>query len=212
MIVPVAATILAVGALLACERQGFRRGAWVAKPLASTGFLWLALAAGATGSLYGRAVLGALVLCWLGDVLLLGRGRGLGLRLGLGSFLLGHLAFAVAFGIRGLDAASVLVAALLLLLPAAAALRWLLPHVPADWRAPVFAYVGVISLMVVAALGSVSGPQDLTVALGALAFYGSDLAVARERFVEQGFVNKAWGLPLYYGAQLLLAASVQGAG
>ena len=212
MIVPVAVTVLALVALLACERQGFRPGAWIAKPLASTGFLWVALEAGATGSLYGRAVLGALVLCWLGDVLLLGRGRGLGLRLGLGSFLLGHLAFAAAFGIRGLDAEAVLVAALLLLPPAGVALRWLLPHVPGDWRAPVFAYVGVISLMVVAALGSVSGPHDMAVALGALAFYGSDLAVARERFVEQGFVNKLWGLPLYYGAQLLLAASVRGAG
>jgi uncharacterized membrane protein YhhN len=212
MIVPATATMLAVVALLACERQGFRPGAWIAKPLASTGFLWVALEAGATGSLYGRAVLGALALCWLGDVLLLGRGRGLGLRLGLGSFLLGHLAFAVAFGIRGLDAASVLVAALLLLLPAGAALRWLLPHVPADWRVPVFAYVGVISLMVVAALGSVSQPHDISVAVGAMAFYGSDLAVARERFVASGFANRAWGLPLYYGAQLLLAASVRGVG
>jgi uncharacterized membrane protein YhhN len=210
--IPVAATMLAVGALLACERQGLRPGAWIAKPLASTGFLWVALEAGASGSLYGRTVLGALVLCWLGDVLLLGRGRGLGLRLGLGSFLLGHLAFAVAFGIRGLDAEALFVAAVLLLAPATAALRWLLPHVPGDWRGPVFAYVGVISLMVVAALGSVSRPQDISVALGAMAFYGSDLAVARERFVKPGFSNKAWGLPLYYGAQLLLAASVRGAG
>jgi uncharacterized membrane protein YhhN len=73
---------------------------------------------------------------------------------------------------------------------------------------PIYAYVAVISVMVVAGLGSVSRPDDIEVALGALAFYGSDLAVARERFVQTGFVNRAWGLPLYYGAQLLLAASV----
>ena len=208
MTVPAAATMLAVVALLACEWRGLRPGVWVAKTLASTGFLWAALAAGATASPYGRAVLLALGLCWLGDVLLLGRGRGLGLRLGLGSFLLGHLAFAAAFVLRGLDPGRVLVAAVLLLPMAWAALRWLAPHVPDDWRIPVRAYVVVISLMVVAGLGSVSGPQDVRVALGVLAFYGSDLAVARERFVHQSFANGAWGLPLYYAAQLLLAASV----
>lgn len=209
MTLPVVATMLAVGALLACERAGLRAGVWVAKPLASTGFLWVAVEAGAATSLYGRVLLVALALCWLGDVLLLGRGRGRGLLLGLGSFLAGHLAFALAFAIRGLDAEAALVAALLLLAPARAALRWLLPHVPGDWRAPVFAYVGVISLMVVAGLASASGPREIEIALGVLAFYGSDLAVARERFVEPGFANKAWGLPLYYGAQILLAVSAR---
>lgn len=208
MSVPAVATMLAVLVLLACERAAFRPGVWIAKTLASTGFLWAAVAAGASGSAYGRVVLVALALCWLGDVLLLGRGRGLGLRLGLGSFLLGHVAFAAAFVLRGLDPGAVLVAGLLLLAPARATLRWLAPHVPGDWRIPVYAYVVVISLMVVAGLGSVSRPDDIEVALGALAFYGSDLAVARERFVQTGFVNRAWGLPLYYGAQLLLAASV----
>jgi hypothetical protein len=36
-------------------------------------------------------------------------------------------------------------------------------------------------------------------------FWLSDLCVARERFVTQGFVNRAIGLPLYYGAVLVLA-------
>ena len=45
------------------------------------------------------------------------------------------------------------------------------------------------------------------VAVGALAFTASDVAVARDRFVKNGFQNRAWGLPLYYGAQLLIAAT-----
>lgn len=208
MIVATVATVLALGALLACERQGLRGGVVVAKPLASTGFLWVAVAAGANTSAYGRMLLGALALCWLGDVLLLGRGRGLGLRLGLSSFLLGHLAFALAFTSRGLDPLACVAAAVLLLPAAWSALRWLLPHLARGWRGPVLAYVVVISLMLVAALGSVSQPREVQIALGALAFYGSDLAVARDRFVAPGFANKAWGLPLYYGAQLLLASSV----
>jgi hypothetical protein len=39
-------------------------------------------------------------------------------------------------------------------------------------------------------------------------FYVSDLAVARQRFVAQSWTNKLWGLPLYFGAQLVLAATV----
>lgn len=42
---------------------------------------------------------------------------------------------------------------------------------------------------------------------GALAFTASDVSVARDRFVQHGFVNRAWGLPFYYAAQLLIAAT-----
>ena len=45
---------------------------------------------------------------------------------------------------------------------------------------------------------------------GALGFFVSDLAVARERFVAKSFSNKLWGLPLYYAAQLVLAGTVSG--
>ena len=39
----------------------------------------------------------------------------------------------------------------------------------------------------------------------AVAFYLSDVSVARDRFVAPGFGNRIWGLPLYYAAQLLFA-------
>ena len=41
----------------------------------------------------------------------------------------------------------------------------------------------------------------------AVAFYLSDVSVARDRFVAPGFGNRIWGLPLYYAAQLLFALS-----
>jgi hypothetical protein len=44
--------------------------------------------------------------------------------------------------------------------------------------------------------------------LGAGLFYVSDLAVARDRFIAPGFANAAWGLPLYYGGQLVLALTL----
>jgi len=31
----------------------------------------------------------------------------------------------------------------------------------------------------------------------------SDLSVARDRFVSRSFSNRAWGLPLYYAAQIV---------
>jgi hypothetical protein len=41
--------------------------------------------------------------------------------------------------------------------------------------------------------------------VGALLFYLSDFAVARDKFVAPGFWNGAWGLPFYFVAQLNLA-------
>ena len=43
---------------------------------------------------------------------------------------------------------------------------------------------------------------------GALLFYLSDLAVARDRFVVRRFASRAWGLPAYYLAQVLLALTL----
>jgi hypothetical protein len=39
-------------------------------------------------------------------------------------------------------------------------------------------------------------------------FTASDIAIVRNRFVAPGFVNRLWGLPLYYAAQLIIAWSI----
>jgi len=44
--------------------------------------------------------------------------------------------------------------------------------------------------------------------LGAIAFFASDLSVARDKFVVRNYVNRAWGLPAYYAGQLLIAWSL----
>lgn len=207
-----AALMLAsLAALLLAEYRESRTGVWIAKPLASAGFVGVAIASGATGSGYGLWVLAALVLSFLGDVLLIPREPPLVFRAGLLSFLLGHLAFAVAFAARGLAAPGPVMAA------AAAAglvgfrlMRWLRPHLPDDMVLPVVAYVVVISSMLVLACGATLSSGDARIAIGASMFYLSDLAVARDRFVVSTFLNRAWGLPLYYGAQLVLASSVHG--
>jgi uncharacterized membrane protein YhhN len=210
MILSIAITLVALVGLLFSERRGSRAGVWLAKPLASTGFLLTALAAGALSSAYGRVVLVALALGWLGDVLLIRKESRSAFVAGLASFLLGHLAYAVAFAVRGIDPEAAALAAALVAVPSLAVTRWLWPFVPDRMRVPVAAYVAVISLMVVSALGVGPFRSHTTIAVGALAFYASDLAVARQRFVAEGFTNKLWGLPLYYGAQLLLASTAGG--
>jgi uncharacterized membrane protein YhhN len=85
--------------------------------------------------------------------------------------------------------------------------RWLRPHLPADMVIPVYAYMGVISAMLVAAAGA--APASVAIPIGAAMFYVSDLAVARDRFVVSGFANRVWGLPLYFAAQLVLASTVR---
>lgn len=205
-----AATVIAVLGLLLSEYRGSRTGVWVAKPLASTGFIAVAVAAGALETPYGLAVLVALVLCWVGDVFLIPKGAGRFFLVGLVSFLLGHLGFAVAFSLRGPDPLWTAAAAVLAVPPAFAVLRWLRPHLSQRMRIPVVAYVVVISLMLVTAVGAAVAAGRVAIGVGATCFYLSDLFVARHRFVLASLWNKSWGLPLYYAAQLILASTVSG--
>lgn len=176
------------------------------KMLASSGFLVVATTTGAVGSSYGRWILLGLVCSWLGDLLLTIDSRA-GFLGGLIAFLLAQVAYGVGFVVRGIAPAWALATAVPIAIAGVLVFRWLRPHLDAALRGPVLAYVAVISLMVIAAAGTVGVEADWRIAAGAAAFYLSDLAVARNQFVAPGFVNRAWGLPLYYLAQLLLALS-----
>jgi uncharacterized membrane protein YhhN len=200
-------TGLAVVGLLIAERFESRLGIWIAKPLASTGFVAVGLEYGALDSSFGQWILVGLVLCWLGDVLLIPAESPGAFRLGIASFLLGHVAYAGAFTRVGIDLPSGIGAVLMLSVVAIPVLRWLRPHVPPDFVVPVFAYVVVISLMLAAATGATVYSRCGWLLVGAGLFYFSDLAVARDRFVTPGFWNRAWGLPCYFGAQLVLAST-----
>jgi uncharacterized membrane protein YhhN len=109
---------------------------------------------------------------------------------------------------RGLDLVVGAAAAAVAASVAFAVLRWLRPHLPPDLAVAVHVYVVVISVMVVAAAGTAAAHGGAAIFVGALMFYLSDLAVARQRFVAASFWNGAWGLPLYFGGQLVLASSV----
>ncbi|MET0387218.1 MAG: lysoplasmalogenase [Polyangiales bacterium] len=196
-----AVTCLCVAALLWSERRAWRVGIWVAKPLASLGFVATAWLGGAPA----LPMLVGLCLCTVGDVLLIPLGTSPLFLLGIGAFALGHLAYAWAFLTFGVAFGASALGAALMALIIARTLRWLRPHLPVDMRVPVSVYMAIIALMVTLAFGASAATHDPRLALGACAFAASDLSVARERFVHASFINLLWGLPLYYAAQLTLA-------
>lgn len=175
------------------------------KMLASTGFIAVALSVGALPTSYGRVVLVALVLSWIGDLLLTFASRRAFLG-GLVAFLLGHVAYSIAFGTLGLNPPVVAISAVVVATIAAFVWRRLAPHV-GEMAAPVVAYVVVTSVMVVLAFGTFGDGATWLIPVGATLFFVSDLFVARNQFVVRGTVNRVWGLPLYYLAQVLLALS-----
>jgi uncharacterized membrane protein YhhN len=207
MMAPVAVCVAATLGLLLAEARQSSLGKWLTKPVAAGAYLWLALASGAPGTRFGRLMLLGLVLCWLGDVLLIPERRPGWFRAGIASFLLGHVAFTTACASQPLSWLVLAVATVAMAAFGWSVLRWLRPHLTPDFVIPVHAYVVVICATAVAALAMVGGGGPLTVAVGALAFVASDVSVARDRFVSPGFANRAWGLPLYFAAQLLFAST-----
>jgi uncharacterized membrane protein YhhN len=193
--------------LLFAERRRAPAGIWIAKPIASASFIWAALSSGALATTYGRLVLVGLALCMLGDLLLIPGDRPRVFRAGVFAFLLGHAAYGAAFLTRPLSPLGLVAGGALLAVVLLGVLGWLGRSLPGDMVVPVRAYMVVIGAMTTLACGVTVAGGPWQVAAGALAFTASDVAVARDRFVNNAFLNRAWGLPLYYGAQLLIAST-----
>ncbi len=204
---PVLLCAVAVVGLLWAEWRGSRAAMWLTKPLASLAFMWAGLEAGALESGYGQLILLGLGLCMLGDLLLIPLGRPALFRAGVFAFLAGHLAYSAAFLTRPIDSLVLAVAAVVLAISLGLVLRWLSASLPKDMVLSVRAYMLVIGIMSALACGVTAAGGPWVVALGALAFTASDISVARDRFVRHEFANRAWGLPLYYAAQLMIAST-----
>mgnify|MGYP003423184460 FL=1 len=194
-----------VSGLLLAHRNAWHRLEWLLKPAAAATFVPAGFLAGGIDTTFGRVMLAGLVLAAGGDVLLIPKNKRAFLA-GIGAFLAGHVAYAIAFTLRGVDLSAALVCLGGLGLIAIPVLRWLWPHVERPMRLPVVAYVIVITAMVAAAVGTALRTEAWLLLVGAAAFYLSDLSVARDRFVASGFGNRLWGLPLYFFAQMLLAS------
>lgn len=212
-----AACAVAVVMLVIAERGEDRRGRFLWKPLASAAFVALPLVAGAFADDRDRTlaawIVAGLALGAVGDVALMFESER-GFLAGLVAFLLGHVAYVVGLAHvqppgAWLDG-TMRIAAPAAVLVALVVLRWLWPRLGA-MRVPVIAYVAVISTMLIGGLavtltgGAASADARHLLTAGAVLFFASDLAVAREKFVGRDPWNRTIGLPVYYGAQVLFA-------
>ena len=201
---------LCVAGLLLGEYKDKSALRWVFKSAASAVFIAFAWMNGALTTDYGVLIFIGLIFCMVGDILLIPKNNTLFLA-GMGAFALGHGAYAFAFTKiwAGLSSLSI-VASLLVFVAVSVTLRYLWPHL-GSFRLPVAAYCLIITLMTELSFstGAPGGGAPYWLAAGgAVAFAASDIAVARDQFVKRTFFNRLWGLPLYYAAQLSLAASV----
>jgi uncharacterized membrane protein YhhN len=200
-----------LGLHLFFEYRGRGRAALAAKAVVSALFVAAALTCPYAVPGYFYPVVVGLAFCLTGDVLLAVPGRKAFLA-GLVSFLLGHVCYIVAFFGQASPDAVALAGTLGCAVASVLVFKWLAPHL-GEMRVPVMAYVVVITTMMAGALAVAAQPfipshvRGMVLA-GAACFYVSDVFVARDRFVSQGFANRLVGLPLYYAGQFLLAFSV----
>jgi uncharacterized membrane protein YhhN len=214
---------MAIAAIVGAGLDGDGRWVhWLAKPLATlliASIAWQAVASSMSPAPgYRRAVLAGMGLSCIGDIALM-------LPMdafvpGLVAFLLAHVCYIVAFRAdihagRGLGVAAVLLGAF-----AAGNLIALWPHLPADMRVPVLAYVVVLAVMAILALARhwrVPTPQGIDrrstawAAGGAVLFVASDCLLAWDRFGGGLPMASLLVLSTYYAAQYGIARSVPGA-
>lgn len=207
--------LIFLGALLWAERSENRKLRYFCKPAASLAFVAIGILAYAPKAGYACWILAGLLLGAAGDIALLFP-TSRSFLLGLVSFLLGHIAYVIAFACLVPPSAWAGPLAIAPALAAIAVLAYLWPHL-GIMRGPVIAYVGAIVLMVVGAIAvyqsrpaSLEEPYACLVLLGALLFFVSDVSVAKARFVHARFADKLWGLPAYYLGQLGIAWSLFG--
>lgn len=198
-----ACTVLTVG-LVVAEYLRHQPARIVTKTGAAWAFIVYALGLGAwDAGAHGRWVVLGLALSMVGDLCLLSRQKTWFLG-GLVAFLLAHVAYVVAFVSMGVHPLGLAFGGLAVSGIAWRVWIWMRDDV-GELGPAVVAYVAVISAMVACAAGSAvhGGAGRWGLLLAAVVFFLSDLCVARDRFVSPGWENRAVGLPLYFGAQLL---------
>lgn len=159
---------------------------------------------------YVHRVLVGLLLSTVGDIALMFPGDAC-FMIGLGAFLLAHLAYWSAFRrrLKSVAGRGPLWPWLAYVAVAAAVLAVLWPHLPGALQAPVLAYIAVLVAMAASAAQAwrrVGGGAGFA-ALGGLSFVVSDASLALDRFVAPLPAAVLLVLASYWFAQALIARS-----
>ncbi len=208
---PVPVLVVAVFLLIRAEILEKRRQVFIIKPAATLLVIaaaLLSLREPTWNTTYTVGVFVGLLFSLGGDVALMFDENRTAFTVGLGLFLLAHVAYAVVFTVLGRfsawDALS-----LSLLLAAGVGFYTLIEANLGKLRMPVIAYMLVISVMVSRAASTLVSPvfssgQAVMVTAGAVLFYISDVILAANRFWQPWRYHR-FSLAFYYGGQLLIA-------
>jgi alkenylglycerophosphocholine hydrolase len=205
----IAVIAVLVGAALAIL-SAERRIVWLhvaSKPL-TTALLFLIVGWPATRLAWWIAA--GIALSVVGDIALLSASEGAFL-IGLGAFLLAHLAYVVAFARVAVWSPHVVIVAVSTITVTALVLRAIAPGT-ARLRGPTIAYGIVISAMVIAASATLGGPLAGAplAAGGATFFYASDASLALNRFRRPIPHAAFFTLGLYWIGQIGIALAARG--
>jgi len=208
---PIPALIVAVVLLIRAEVLKERRQIYLFKPLSTLLVITvglLSLREPVQNLTYTVGVAMGLFLSLGGDIALMFQENRRAFTLGLGLFLLAHVAYAVVFALLGRFSMWDILSATALLAAGAGIYVLLRPDL-GKMKAPVIAYIVAISVMVSRAASTLVSPifsvgQALMILIGAVLFYISDVILAVNRFWRPWKYNRI-SLVFYYGGQLLLA-------
>lgn len=194
------AALSVLGVLLSFGTQSVYPCRWGFLMSASASFLLVAVLGGGLRTVYGRLVFIGLLCCASGDYL--------GFHdfiWGAMAFLVAHVFFVAAFWTCGIDWKHALRFTSVMLLIGVAIFVWLQGGMSTVDKPIAFAYMVVISAMVIFAFSMVPPHRRTLIMLAASLFYISDIFVARWRFTDSGVINGYFCYPIYYSACVLFA-------
>jgi uncharacterized membrane protein YhhN len=208
---PVPVLVVTVALLIRAAILGKQRQIYIFKPISTLLVIAVALLSLLEPSQNLTYTVGAtigLLLSLGGDIALMFQENRKAFIIGLGLFLLAHIAYAVAFTLLGVFSAWDLLSAGILLGVGVSFYLLIQPNL-GTMQGPVIAYIVVISVMVNRAGSTLMSPafgvrQALMILIGAILFYISDAILAANRFWKSWEYNRI-SLAFYYGGQLLIA-------
>jgi uncharacterized membrane protein YhhN len=203
--------IATVFLLIRAEIRKEKRLVYVFKPISTLLVIAVALLSilePANNRVFTGGILIGLLLSLGGDVALMFQENRKYFSLGLGLFLLAHLAYTIVFSMLGRPSGWDILSAAILLTMAIGFYNMIRPNL-GTMRLPVIIYIVVISVMVNRSVSTLAGPafsmrQGILIVTGALLFYVSDILLAANRFWKPWRYNRI-SLAFYYAGQFLIA-------
>lgn len=210
-LIPIPVLVITVVLLIRAEILDKRRQIYILKPLSTLLVIVVALLSlmeEDQNLIYTLGVTIGLLLSLGGDIALMLTGYSKAFIIGLGLFLLAHIAYTATFTLLGAFSLFDLFSAVVLL-GLGISFYLLIRSNLGSLQVPVILYIVVISVMVNRAGSTLGSPifgdgQALMVFIGAVLFYISDMILAANRFWKPWKYQRA-SLGFYYGGQLLIA-------